>query len=154
MAQSSNVNFSQTLITPPSTSYGKKKSDSYVEVLARLVPNRADSPFSEGISGKMDLNLPPSSSTSFKNTNDAKLSKSKKKNDRNRVAINTRILTGYQPPDHTNLRELMVYNIPNTWTHEQILQVLRVWGHVIMIDVVIPESHYMKIMLPHSGNKY
>jgi hypothetical protein len=135
MAQSPNVNFSQASITSPPTPHGKKKSVLYAEILARLVPNRSDFPSPDGITGKMDLDLFPSSSDSFKNKNNVKLNKSYKKKDRNRVAANTRILTEYQPPDCTNLRKLMIYDIPNTWTHDQILQALRVWGHVITIDV-------------------
>jgi hypothetical protein len=124
MVQSSNVNILQAPITPPPTSHGKKKSVSYAEILATPAPTRADSPSPEGISDKMDLDLPPSFSTNFKNKNDIKPTKTNKKKDRTRVATNTRILTGYQPPDRTNLHELMVYDIPNTWTHEQILQAL------------------------------
>jgi hypothetical protein len=95
MVQSPNVNFSQTPITPPPTPHGKKKSVSYAEILATPAPNRADSPSPEEISGKMDLDSPPSSSTSFKNKNDAKPTKTSKKKDRNRVVTNTRILTGH-----------------------------------------------------------
>jgi hypothetical protein len=84
----------------------------------------------------MNLNSPsPSSSNSFNKKDDVKPTKIPKKKDRKRVATNTRILTGFQLPDHTNLRELMVYDILNTWTHDQILQALRAWGHVIMIDI-------------------
>jgi hypothetical protein len=141
MVQSPKVNFSQAPITPPPTPHGKKKSVSYAEILAIPVPNRADSLSSEGISGKMNLDPPPFFFTSFKNKNDIKPTKTIKKKDRTRVATNTRILTGHQPPDRTNLRELMVYNIPNTWTHEQILQALRAWGHVITIDVKVQQKY-------------
>jgi hypothetical protein len=121
MTQSPNVNFSQVPITPPPTPYGKKKSVSYAEILATPALNKANFPFSKGISSKMDLNPLPSSSSSFKNKTDVKLNNTPKKKDRNRVAANTRILTGYQPPDRTNLCKLIVYDISNTWTHEQIL---------------------------------
>jgi hypothetical protein len=67
MAQSSNVNFSQTPIFPPPTPHGKKKSVSYAEILATSAPTRADFPFPEGINSKMNLDPLPSSSTSFKN---------------------------------------------------------------------------------------
>jgi hypothetical protein len=79
IAQFSNVNFLQALISPLSTPYGKKKSVSYAEILATPVPIRADSPSSEGISGMIDLDPPPFSSTSFKNKNDVKLTKTSKK---------------------------------------------------------------------------
>jgi hypothetical protein len=104
--------------------YGKKKSVLYTEILATLALNRAESPSPEGISGKMNLDPPLSSSIGFKNKQDVKPTKKSKKKPGNRVATNIRILTGYQPPDRTNLHELMVYDIPNTWTHEQILQAL------------------------------
>jgi hypothetical protein len=95
IVQSPNMNISQALITSPFTPHDKKKSVSYAEILATLAPTRADFPFPKGISNKMDLDPPPSFFTSFNNKNDVKLTKTLKKKDRNRVATNTRILTGY-----------------------------------------------------------
>jgi hypothetical protein len=58
MAQFSNINVSQVMITPLSIPYGKKKSVIYAEILTILVLTRADSPFPKRINGKMKLNQP------------------------------------------------------------------------------------------------
>jgi hypothetical protein len=56
MAQSSNVNVSQALITLSLTLHDKKKSVTYAEILATPVPIRANSLLPKEISSTIDLN--------------------------------------------------------------------------------------------------
>src|SRR4051812_42062636 len=41
------------------------------------------------------------------------------------------VITGYTPERQENIRDITIYDIPSTWTQLDILQHLKLWGHVI-----------------------
>jgi hypothetical protein len=99
MKQSSNINVSQTLITPPPTLYSKKKTILYAEILVTLVLNRAVSLSPKEFSGNMELDQPLFSSKDNVTNKIATFFKKTRKERKKIVFMLTRVLTGFQSHD-------------------------------------------------------
>ncbi len=89
-----------------------------------------------------DVVIPPPSDTKKK-------TKSKKKV----VHRPMKVLTGHIPQNKDNVGEVLVYDIPATWSHDKLLAELKLWGHVISINTK-PHRKYQSVRIKIEFNTF
>ena len=52
-----------------------------------------------------------------------------------------KVLTGHIPQNKDNVGEVLVYDIPATWSHDKLLAELKLWGHVISINTKLHQKY-------------
>jgi len=53
----------------------------------------------------------------------------------------SKVLTGYQGVDKNKIKDIIVYDIPSTWTEEQLLLQLKAWGNVIQFSTKVQRKY-------------
>ena len=71
-----------------------------------------------------------------------KCKKSNKKNqEKNADLVSSRdALTGYEGIEQTNIKDIIVYDVPASWTEQQILGHLRSWGSIIQLSTRVQRN--------------
>ncbi|EXX55912.1 hypothetical protein RirG_220850 [Rhizophagus irregularis DAOM 197198w] len=85
----------------------------------------------------LDITMPQPQLLQQPDNNLSNLTKSSNKKKKSNKNIIQQVITGHKPGDDgtSQVRDILVYNIPVSWTPEEILQKLTFWGNTISLQM-------------------